>query len=69
MLDNVVTDNIKTNKGQYNDSIDNDPTFYNNSFNLYSGTKDPLPVVTVSLLRGKKHCSIPGSIYTARVAP
>ena len=54
ILDHVVTDNIKKNKYQHNDAIDNDLTFDNNSFNLYSGTKDPLPVVTFSLRGGNK---------------
>ena len=53
-MDHVVTDNIKKNKYQHNDAIDNDLTFDNNSFNLYSGTKDPLPVVTFSLRGGNK---------------
>ena len=29
--------------------------FDTNSYNFYSGTKDPMIVVTVSLLGGKKH--------------
>ena len=43
-----MTDNIKTNKDQGNYTIKNDPKF-DSSFNLYSGTKYPLPIVTVSL--------------------
>ena len=50
-----MTDNINTYKYQHNDPIYNDPTFDTNSFNLSSGTKDPLPVVTVSLQVGKEH--------------
>ena len=47
-LDNTVTDNIKTNKYQRNYAIENDPNC-DSSFNLSSVTKEPLPVVTVSL--------------------
>ena len=50
----VVTDNINTTKNQHNDSIENEPKF-DNTFNLSSGTKDPLIVVTVCLRGGKKH--------------
>ena len=49
-----MTDNIKTNKNQCNDTIENEPKFDNN-FNLSSGTKDPLTLVTVSLKGGKKY--------------
>ena len=56
-LDHSVTDNIKTNKYQRNDANENDPKF-DSSFNLSSGTKDPLPVLTVSLQGGKKHISM-----------
>ena len=48
-LDHAVTNNIKDYNYQYNDAIDNEPTFDNSSFNLSSGTRDPLPVVTVLL--------------------
>ena len=48
-LNNILTDNIKTNKYQHNDVIDNELKFDNNSFNLSSGTRYPLPVVTVSI--------------------
>ena len=48
-----MTDNIKTIKNQRSDAIENDPKF-DNTFNLYSGTEDPLPVVTGSLWWGKK---------------
>ena len=54
-MDHVVTNNIKTNKDQLNDTIYNELTFDANIFNLSSGTKDPLPVVTVSLQGGNKH--------------
>ena len=52
-LDHVVSDNIKTNKNQRNDAMKNEPKF-DNEFSLSSGTKDPLPVVTVSLRGGEK---------------
>ena len=54
-FDHVVTKNLKKNKYQSNEAIQNDPTFDNNSFNLYSGTRDPLPLVNISLWGGKKH--------------
>ena len=54
-LYHVVTDNIKTNKYQLNEAIYNDLTFDTNIFNSSSGTRDPLPVVTVTLGGGKKH--------------
>ena len=47
-MDLVVTDNIRTNKDQRNDAIENDPKF-DSSFNLSRGNKEPLPVVIVSL--------------------
>ena len=53
-MDNVVTDNINTNKTQRNDAIRNDPNF-DDAFILSIRTKDPLPVVTVSLRGGKKN--------------
>ena len=53
-LDNIVTNNIKDYNYQYNDAIDNEPTFDNSNFSLYSGTRYPLPVVTISLRGGKK---------------
>ena len=49
-----MNDNIKKNKDQRNDAIENEPNF-DNSFNLSSGTRDLLPIVTVSILGGKKH--------------
>ena len=52
-MDHVVTDNIKTNKDQHNDAIENDQKF-DNIFNLSSGTKYPIPLVTLSLKGGKK---------------
>ena len=52
-----MTDNIKKNKDQHNDAIENEPKFDSN-LNLSSGTKYPLPVVTVSLRGGKKHISM-----------
>ena len=39
-LDHVMTYNIKTNKNQHNDAIENDPKF-DNKFILSSGTKYP----------------------------
>ena len=50
-----MTNNIKYYNNQYNDAIDNYPTLDNSSFNLSSGTRYPLPVLTVSLQGGKKH--------------
>ena len=52
MLDHAVTGNIKKKNNQHNESIENEPKF-DNKFSLSSGTKDPLPVVTVRL-RGHK---------------
>ena len=54
-LDLVVTDKLNIYKDQINEAINSDPAFDNSSFNLSSGTSDPLPVVTVSLRGGKKH--------------
>ena len=48
ILDNVVTNNKNKNKNKRNDAIENEPRFDNTS-NLSSGTRDPLPLVTVSL--------------------
>ena len=48
-----MTDKINKNKNQHNDAIENDPEF-DYIFSLSSGTKYPLPVVTVSLVGGKK---------------
>ena len=52
-----MTNNIKTNKDQCNDAIENELKF-DNSFNLSRGIKYPLPVVTVSLRGGKKHIAM-----------
>ena len=54
-FDHVVTNNTKNSNDQYNDAIDNELTLYNNSLNLFSGARDPLPVVTITLRGGKKH--------------
>ena len=54
-LDHIVTDNLNNDKDQSNEATNSDPTFDTSSFNSSSGTSDPLPVVTVSLLGGKKH--------------
>ena len=50
-LHQVVIDNIKKNKNQHNDPIEYEPKF-DNIFILFTGTKDPLTVVTVSLRGG-----------------
>ena len=50
-----MTDNIKDYNDQHNDAIYNEPTLDNSTFSLSTSTRDPLPVVTVSLGRGKKH--------------
>ena len=52
-----MNNNTKTNKDRRDDAIGNDPKF-DSSFNLSSGTKDPLPVVTVSLQGGKKYVAM-----------
>ena len=52
-LYNVATNDIN-NKYQCNDDIEYEPKFYN-TLSLSSGTKYPLPVVTVILRGGKKH--------------
>ena len=44
---------MKTDKNQHNDSIEYDPKF-DNKLSSSRGTKDPLPVVNVGLLGGKK---------------
>ena len=54
-LDHAVKNNIKDYNDQYDHAIDNEPTLDNSSFNLSIFTRDPLPVVTVSLRGGKKH--------------
>ena len=55
ILDHLLNENIRTNKDQLNEAIYNDPKFDTSSFNSSSGTRDPLPVVTVTLRGGKKH--------------
>ena len=55
ILDHVVNNNINTNKDQPNEAIYNETTFDNISFNPSRGTRDPLPVVTVTLRGGKKY--------------
>ena len=52
-LDNLVKNNIN-NKGRFNYAIEYEPKF-DIKFSWSSGTKDPLPVVTVSLQLIKKH--------------
>ena len=54
-LDHVVKNNTNTNKDQLNDAICNQLTFDTKSFNSSSGTRDTLPVVTITLQGGKKH--------------
>ena len=54
-LYHLVTKNLNIYKDQSNEAINSEPTFDISSFNLSSGTSDPLPVVTVSLWVGKKH--------------
>ena len=49
ILDHLVTRNLKTNKYQSNEAIDNKTSSNNSKFNLSCGTSDPLPVVTVYL--------------------
>ena len=60
-----MTKNKNNYNDQYNDAIDNDLTLDNISFNLSSGNKDPLPLVTVSFRGVKKHRStlVAGLIY------
>ena len=48
-----MTENIKKNKNQFNDAIEYEPKF-DGKFCLSTGTKDPLPVLTVSLWGVKK---------------
>ena len=50
-----MTNKLNNYNYKNNEAIDNEPTLDNSSFSLYSGTSDPLPVVTVSLRGGKKH--------------
>ena len=54
-MDHVVTNNLKTNKDQLNEAINNEPIFHTNIFDISSGTIEFLILVTVFLLRGKKH--------------
>ena len=48
-----MTDNIKTNINQCNYAIENE-TKFDTTFILSNGNKDPLPVATFSIRRGKK---------------
>ena len=57
ILDHIVTNNIKINKDQLNEAIYNELTFYTNSFNSSSRTRDLLPVVNFTHQGGKKHIS------------
>ena len=50
-----MTDNLNNYNDRSNEAIDNELSFDDSSFNLSSGTIDPLPVVTVSLRGGNKH--------------
>ena len=56
-LDHVVTNNLKTNKDQLNEAINNEPAFDTNNFFFFCSTSEPLPVVTVYFQGGKKHRS------------
>ena len=56
-MDHVLTDNKNKNKNHRNDAIENEPKF-DNAFNLYSRTKDPLKLVTAILQGGKKQREI-----------
>ena len=56
-MDHILTENIKANKYQHNDAIENETTFDTNSFNLSSRTKHPLQLLTVRILGGKKYRS------------
>ena len=56
-LDQIVNNNTKTNKDQLNDAIYNETTFDTSRFNSSSRTRDPLPVVNITLWGGKKHRS------------
>ena len=51
------------NKNQHNYAIEYEPKFYS-TFSLSSGTKVPLPVLTVSLRGGKKQKAISFSVRT-----
>ena len=50
-----MTNNLKINKDQINEAINNETVFGTSSFNLSSGTSNPLPVVNVSLQGRNKH--------------
>ena len=54
-LDRVVTNNINTNKYQLYDAIYDKPTFDTSIFNSSSRTREPLPLLTVTLREYKKH--------------
>ena len=54
-LDHLVTKNFKNNKYRSNDSINSEPAFDISNFNLSISTSDPLPLLTVSLSKEKKH--------------
>ena len=53
-LYNLVIDNLNKYKDQTNEGIDSEPKVDTSSFNLSSGTREPFPVVTVFLLRGRQ---------------
>ena len=55
ILDQIMTSNLKKNRDQDNEAINNEPTFDTSKFKLSSGTSNPLTLVTVSLGVGKKH--------------
>ena len=59
-----MTNNINTNKYQLHEAIYNDRTFDTSIFNSYSGTRDQLPVITVTLRRAKKHRTTTVAVLT-----
>ena len=54
-LDHVSKNNKKTNKDKLNDVIYNELTFDTSRFNSSRVTREPLPLVTVTLRGGRKH--------------
>ena len=50
-----MIENLKNHKDHSNEAINSETEFDTSSFNLSSGTSDPLPVLNVSLRGGKKH--------------
>ena len=54
-MDYLVTKNLNHYKYNSNEAINSEHTFDTSGFNLSSGTRDLLPVVTDFLLEAKKH--------------